>query len=354
MDLYEGTGRAARLPPAVFSTVMATGIVAIDAAAQGFSGGAGWLFALSALMLAVLWVLFAVRLARHRGRVMQDLCDPVLAPGFFTVVAGTAVVGSACVSLGGPASIAAALFATAAVAWFVITYAVFTAQVTSFDPPQGHHGPDAAWLLAVVATQSLCVLGSLLAVHAPAPLRAALDFADVCAWALGGVLYLVLMGLLLQRAVFRRFEPRDLTPAWWIAMGAMAISTLAGAQLVLEAEGSSAGDGMLPGLLPALRVMTLLCWAVATWWLPLLVLLNAWRARRERALAALASWSAVFPLGMYSVASGRVAAAFHLDFLQRVSTVFFWIALAAWIATALVSVRPACTYMSSRSSRRPA
>jgi tellurite resistance protein TehA-like permease len=41
----------------------------------------------------------------------------------------------------------------------------------------------------------------------------------------------------------------------------------------------------------------------------------------------------VFPLGMYAAATFKMADALSLDFLDAVPHVFFWIALAAWLAT---------------------
>ena len=48
-----------------------------------------------------------------------------------------------------------------------------------------------------------------------------------------------------------------------------------------------------------------------------------------------ALWSLVFPLGMYGVASLRLSLAAELPALKTVSGAMTWVALAAWIATAL-------------------
>jgi tellurite resistance protein TehA-like permease len=41
-------------------------------------------------------------------------------------------------------------------------------------------------------------------------------------------------------------------------------------------------------------------------------------------------WGAVFPLGMYSVATARMNAAMELKFLGSVPAIFFYVAIAAW------------------------
>jgi hypothetical protein len=50
-----------------------------------------------------------------------------------------------------------------------------------------------------------------------------------------------MISLIFYRYTFFRFAPGDLSPPYWINMGAMAISTLAGALLI-----ENAGDPSLP------------------------------------------------------------------------------------------------------------
>lgn len=329
-----------RLPPSVFSPVMATGIVCIAAWQQGQPRLSQGLFGLAVLMLVVLWPVSAWRLLRHPARVASDVQDHHRGPGFFTTVAATAVVGSGFVVVLPLPKIAAVLLALAAAAWLVITYAIFAGLATARDKPALRNGIDGSWLLAVVAMQSLAVLASLLSPSLAQPERQQLNFIALYAWLVGGVVYTWLMTLLLYRLLFFRFEAKDLTGPWWISMGAMAISALAGAQLVLGASGAP----LLESLLPVLRGATLLFWGTGTWWLPLLVVLSVWRMLREGLPRyELSQWSAVFPLGMYSAATGKVGTAFGLAFLQPASTVFFWIALGVWIVCAagwLSSTRP--------------
>ena len=61
-----------------------------------------------------------------------------------------------------------------------------------------------------------------------------------------------------------------LAPPYWINMGGIAITTMAGATLFLSAPTGS----FLVELVPFLKTFTLFFWAFANWWIPLLVILG--------------------------------------------------------------------------------
>jgi tellurite resistance protein TehA-like permease len=315
-----------RPAPSSFSFVMATGVVAIAAHQQGDEWAARAGFTLAAIAWLLLTITQLTRLVRDRDALKAQWQDHARAPGFFTAVAGTAVVASGALMFGFDARIAAALALWAGALWFVLTYGIFTALVTREAKPSLESGLNGAWLLAVVATQSVAVIGALL--HR--------DFIALCMWLAGGVIYMWIAGLVFYRWLFFRFAPSDLAPAYWINMGAMAISTLAGSLLAADA----ANAPLLHALLPFVEGLTVLCWATATWWQPLLVALGIWRyvVRRDPALATAFDWSMVFPLGMYSAATHQMQNALQLEFLAPVASAFCWIAAAAWLATAAAKI----------------
>lgn len=325
----------AGLSPAYFGMVMATGIVSLATHLMGMQAVASALFVLNCVVYVVLWLLTLLRMVRYPRRFFGDLIDHLRGPGFFTVVAGTCVLGSQFVLLAAEYRIAMMLWGWAAVLWVGLTYAIFTGFTVKEHKPSLQQGISGAWLLAVVATQSIAVLGALLAAHVAQPYRLEMNFLALSMWLWGGMLYIWMMSLIFYRYTFFSFSPSDLSPPYWINMGAMAISALAGSLLILNSHDAP----FLLSQLPFIKGFTVFYWATGTWWIPMLLLLGVWRHvyRRFPLRYDPLYWGAVFPLGMYATSTHQMIDAMGLEFLRFLPRVFAYVALAAW-TTAFVGL----------------
>jgi tellurite resistance protein TehA-like permease len=179
-------------------------------------------------------------------------------------------------------------------------------------------GLDGAWRLTVVATQAIAILATHISGVFFRP--DIVVFVALCFFLLGGVFYLTVISLIVQRWLFEPMQPEQLTPSSWINMGAAAITTLAGEGLV-----SVAGDDPLTAVLTqAIEAVTVLFWAIATWWIPLLVTLLVWRhiVNRIRPSFRLEYWSMVFPLGMYTAATWALSRQEGAQFLAVIPPLF--------------------------------
>lgn len=333
------------LPANAFAVAMATGIVAEAVNDLGMRLPAQMIFGVAVAAYAMLWGMLLTRFARYPSDARKDFGSHARAPGFFAVVAATCLIGS--VTTVGPWA-ACLLWILGLVLWFALTYVMLPGLMILEAKPTLRTGLNGGWLLAVVATESLAVLGCRVASATPGATGRAEMFVALCFWFVGGMLYFWLIGLIVYRCFFVRMRASDLTPAYWINMGAMSIATLAGVLLVRQ----SATFPQLLRIQPFIDGFTLLFWATATWWIPMLLALGTWRHVMQRYPLRYDAdnWSAVFPLGMYAVATHGLADTLQLQFINWIAVAFAWIALVAWLGTCATFV---LAEISRRDERTP-
>ncbi|MFJ4687728.1 tellurite resistance/C4-dicarboxylate transporter family protein [Streptomyces sp. NPDC088789] len=295
----------ARRPPAAGAAVMATGIVSIGLRLTGYE-------VLSRILLVVagvLWIALAVdvaaRLLRDRPGWLRDAGTP----GALTAVAATGVLGTR-LSLLGWQHLAEALLALAALLWPVLI--VQAAAQWRADMP-------GSVFLGCVATEGLAVLGATLAA------------AEGAAWLAHAAMVMFWLGLVLYAFALTRFDYRQV---WrgpgdhWMAGGGLAISALAGSQLVLADSPSlylwnSDGQGVLRDTTTAVLTLAL------AWYAVLLVA----ELVRPRPRYDVRRWATVFPMGMTAAAMLPAGSALDVSWLKgSPSEVLVWVSVAAWLA----------------------
>lgn len=328
--------RLAIMHPAYFALAMATGIVAISCKLLGLPDLAVALSWVNVVAYPTLWVLFITRTVMFPKRVVDDWHDHGRAPGYFTIVAATGVLGTQAVLLHDAVLVGQILWWVCVTLWAVCIYVIFALLTVGEKKPTLAEGINGGWLVAVVATQSVCVLGCILDGTVLGDRDIAL-FMLMCFWLGGGMLYLWIIGLIFYRYMFFPFSPRDLMPPYWINMGAVAISTLAGAVLSTAAETSP----LLGPLRPFILGLTVMFWATATGWIPMLLVLGIWRhrVRGVRLSYDPLYWGLVFPVGMYAASTFRLASALDAPFLLWIARVFVIAAVSVWLLTFLGMAR---------------
>lgn len=316
------------LTPGYFALVMATGILSIAMRANGWEPVSVSMLGIAVVSYVVLVALNVIRIVRHRTALLQDIADPARAFGFFTFVAGTCVLGSrlAAERFSGAALV---LLLIGSVAWIILGYTVPWTAVLGQRRRTALSTANGTWFIWAVGSQSIAVLAATLEVELTTA-RPALALLAVFSWSVGTFLYCAVGVFVGVRLLAYPFRPADLTPPYWVAMGATAITVVAGARIVEMAEAPmvDATRGLIAGA-------SVFFWAFGTWLIPPLVMAGYWRHVRNRIPLRYEPtlWSIVFPLGMYSVGSQFLGDIDHLPIVHAIGYGESWIALGAWLVT---------------------
>ncbi|MCP5251225.1 MAG: tellurite resistance/C4-dicarboxylate transporter family protein [Burkholderiales bacterium] len=350
------SNRIKHFHPVYFSLVMATGIVSIAFEAMGFSAIARALFTLNLVFYPLLCAFLLARILFFLPDLIADLKVFRRALLFLTFVVGTNTLGMQLVLFHQAVSLAICLWFVAMTGWFVCGYFIVSGFVAMREKSlrETISGPT---LLIVVSTVSISLLG----VNLLGALGITDGFAYLIAggfWLLGFAAYVPIITLLICRLFFRRFEWMDWDAPYWISMGAAAILTLAGSELVMRMHFPPGWAGLREIVL----WMTVLVWMIGTLWIPYLLFMDTRKLTRTGISVPIplwiticpwlklafgtdypvydpAAWSRVFPMGMYTAGLLALTNASGYEFLAQIAQYWGWFALLVWLLTVIGMLR---------------
>ncbi|WP_226042750.1 tellurite resistance/C4-dicarboxylate transporter family protein [Natrinema sp. DC36] len=345
------------LDPAYFGLVMSTGIISIAFHELGIET-ISWPFAVFNLVCYILLIgLFAFKVALFPGRIVAELRDRERHWGALTFIVGTNTVGVQLILFFEAIGIATILWLTTVVATPLLLYYLFTTEFIGTRKSAVSERIDGAFLLVIVCMQSLAVLGGLLSTELPS-YAADIVLLSMGYFGAGYVLYFVIVTVVTYRLLEGSVRPADWTGPYWITMGAAAITTLAGSTLGPRLESVAAWEPYVPVILG----VTFLAWAIASWWIPLLLVIDIWKfltgdiedsppvwvvlvpwsrlAFGQRLhVYDPAAWGRVFPMGMYTACTLNLAGIQTFSALRIVPEFWGWFALVVWALTLLGAIR---------------
>ena len=327
-------GAVRTLHPGYFALVMATGIMSIAMnyhEVHVVSVALLWIAGIAYLILVALTI---ARILNSRRDFMADLTDPRRGFAMFTFVAATCVVGTR-LAADGRYGLAITLLTIGWVAWMVLGYVVpWTAVIGQTARPVLQRA-NGTWFIWVVASQSVAVLSAALQPEISVA-RSELALLAVFSWSVGIFLYGAAGIFVAIRMLLYKLGPDDLTPPYWVAMGATAITVVAGTRIVEMADAPmvAATRGLIAGA-------SVFFWAFGTWLIPPLIAAGIWRHWVHRIPLRYdpTMWSVIFPLGMYGVGGHYLGQTDQLPIVERIGYVESWIALAAWTVTFVAMLR---------------
>ncbi|KKC35393.1 C4-dicarboxylate ABC transporter [Devosia epidermidihirudinis] len=334
--------------PNWFAVSMGTGIVAV---ALGqfpqvpllFKTGMGiWvftmvLFALSVVMYGARWVIFfegAKRILSHSSMSMFLGCIPM----------ALATVGNGMVIYGVPALGDVAIDIAFGMWWFDASLAFACGiGVPFFMFTRQHHTHDqmtAIWLLPVVACGVAASSGALLLPDLAADTHLAVLFVCFALWACSVPLAMGLIVMLVVRMIVHKLPHVSMAASSWLALGPIASGALGLLLLSQSAPAVLAANGLAPfadALGGASLLAGILLWGFGFWWLFLATLITI-RYFTEPVPFNLGWWAYTFPLGVYAVATLKLAHIIPLSPIAWFGAVLVVALIIAWLIVALRTV----------------
>lgn len=327
-------GLVEKLTPGYFALVMASGIISIGLNLSGFRALSIALLVVCIVAYVALVVLNVWRFAGHRAAMIDDFRDPKRAFGFFTFVAGTNVLGTR-IAAEGWHTATAWLLTMSFLVWLVLGYVIPWSAVLGRSERPVVALANGTWFIWVVASQSVAVSAATLEVvfH---DARQSLAILAVFSWSVGVFLYAASAIIVSLRIMLYELDPKEFDPPYWVSMGAVAITVVAGARIV-EMDSAPMVDATR-GLIAGLSVVF---WAFATWLIPVLVAAGVWRhfVRKVPLVYVPTLWSMIFPLGMYAVAGIYLGRADGLPIVETIGSKWLWVAVTAWVIVFVAMVR---------------
>ena len=303
---------------------MATEIISIAFHFQTFQVISQILFMTGFIAYLLLCFLYGLRLFCHFKEVRNDLLNPKRVFFYFTFIAGTNTLGVRS-ALAGYEILPIVLCFLALIAiipfiYFVLISLIFCNRhslIESLDP---------SWLLMTVASSSMAIMVSYI-VKENSSFASALSLGGFFFWSFGLITYFIILGFIFQKLFFSHLK--EISPAYWLCIGAAAITIVAGNSLL----------DSIPGYFHSIHEMSFIrsvngiLWTFATILLPLLILMEGWKyfVYKEPLQYSPALWSMVFPMGMYTMATYLISLSFESPLIQKAIPYALWTALFFWV-----------------------
>ncbi|MHB2241395.1 TDT family transporter [Pseudomonas monsensis] len=329
--------------PNWFAATMGTGVLALALAqlplaipglhtvAEGLWLFNILLFTLFTFAYAARWILFFDEARRIFGHSTVSMFFGTIPMGLATIINGVLLFGLPRWGEG--------VIHLAEVLWWLdvgmslacgvlIPYMMFTRQEHSIDQM------TAVWLLPVVAAEVSAASGGLLAPHlADAHAQLVVLTTSYVLWAFSLPVAFSILTILLLRMALHKLPHENMAASSWLALGPIGTGALGMLLLGGDAPAIFAANG-LPGVgeiasgLGLVAGITL--WGFGLWWMLMALLITA-RYLRDGIPFNLGWWGFTFPLGVYSLATLKLASVLNLAFFNVVGTVLVTLLAVMWL-----------------------
>lgn len=336
--------------PNWFAVTMGTGVLALalKQAMPALSGVAEALWLLTIALFILFSGVYAARWVLYFHEARRIFAHSTVSMFFGTIPMGLATILNGALLFGLERWGQGILPWVEALWWFdvalallcgvAIPYLMFTRQEHSIDQM------TAVWLLPVVAAEVAAASGGLLAPHLADPHQQfQVLIVSYVLWAVSLPVAFSILTILLLRMALHKLPHASMAASSWLALGPIGTGALGMLLLGSDAPAVFAANG-LGGLGEIARGIGLIAgivlWGCGLWWLLTAVLITL-RYMRHGMPFNLGWWGFTFPLGVYALATLKLAAWLELGFFQVIGSVLVLALIGLWLLVASRTLRGA-------------
>lgn len=330
--------------PNWFAATMGTGVLALALrqleipALHGAAEGLWWLtiglFILFCVLYGARWLLFFDEARRIFAHSTVSMFFGTIPMGLATILNGALVFGLERWGDGVLPWVEALWWVDVALALLcgvAIPYLMFTRQEHSIDQM------TAVWLLPVVAAEVAAASGGLLAPHlADVHAQFLVVVTSYVLWAVSLPVAFSILTILMLRMALHKLPPANMAASSWLALGPIGTGALGMLLLGGDAPAVFAANGLgnLGEVARGLGLVAgMVLWGAGLWWLLTAVLITL-RYMRQGMPFNLGWWGFTFPLGVYSLATLKLAAWLGLGFFTVFGQVLVVMLALLWLVVA--------------------
>ncbi|WHS58946.1 TDT family transporter [Pseudomonas sp. G2-4] len=329
--------------PNWFAVVMGTGVLALalaqwpgDMPGLRLLGEGLWLFnillfVVFAGLYTARWLLFFDEARRIFGHSTVSMFFGTIPMGLATIINGFLVFGLPRWG-GGVVPLAEALWwidvALSLACGLLIPFLMFTRQEHRIDQM------TAVWLLPVVAAEVAAASGGLLAPHlTDVHAQLVMLVTSYVLWAFSLPVAFSILTILLLRMALHKLPHENMAASSWLALGpigtgALGMLLLGSDAPLIFAANDLPGVGEIAAGLGLVAGITL--WGFGFWWMLMALLITA-RYLRAGIPFNLGWWGFTFPLGVYALATLKLADLLKLEFFSVFGGVLVAMLAVMWL-----------------------
>lgn len=337
--------------PNWFAATMGTGVLALALAqvdVPGLRGLAESLWLLTIGLFVLFTLLYTARWVMFFDEARRIFAHSTVSMFFGTIPMGLATILNGCLVFGINRWGEGILPWVEALWWFdvglallcgvAIPYLMFTRQEHSIDQM------TAVWLLPVVAAEVAAASGGLLAPHlVDAHAQFQVLITSYVLWAVSLPVAFSILTILMLRMALHKLPHANMAASSWLALGPIGTGALGMLLLGADAPAIFAANGLgsLGEIARGLGLIAgIVLWGAGLWWLLTAVLITL-RYIRHGMPFNLGWWGFTFPLGVYTLATLKLAAWLGLGFFLQMGMLLVLALAAMWLLVTALTLRGA-------------